>query len=249
MTFSVEFYLNKFQTFVVSLQAMFNPGPDIVVLDEVHSMLKSSTTNIYRVLCGLNTRLRLGLTGSPIQNNLYEYFRMASWVRPNCLGTESNFTKKFHDPIMDGMAADCTPSQAEKQEQVSSEMHGILAKFVHRRDADVLAKDLPFLQETIIQVRQSMAQTKLYREFRKYQREMDSKNFFKQYHALRPVANHPAVLLCPEGKNKSRPNTPTPPVVNSNAETAAAATTNDEDRPNLAPEKHGTYSDMYPIFV
>ena len=209
-----------------------------MVLDEVHSMLKSSTTNIYRVLCGLNTRLRLGLTGSPIQNNLYEYFRMASWVRPNCLGTESNFTKKFHDPIMDGMAADCTPSQAEKQEQVSSEMHGILAKFVHRRDADVLAKDLPFLQETIIQVRQSMAQTKLYREFRKYQREMDSKNFFKQYHALRPVANHPAVLLCPEGKNKSRPNTPTPPVVNSNADTAAA-TTND-DRPNLAPEKHGT---------
>lgn len=78
---------------------------------------------------------------------------MASWVSPGCLGTETYFTKTFRDPIMDGMAADCTPLQAEKQEQVSSKMHGILSKFVHRRDADVLAKDLPFLQETIIHVR------------------------------------------------------------------------------------------------
>ncbi len=44
-------------------KALFNPGPDIVVLDEVHTMLKSNTTNIYKVLCGLRTRLRLGLTG------------------------------------------------------------------------------------------------------------------------------------------------------------------------------------------
>lgn len=38
-------------------------GPDIVVLDEVHTMLKSNTTIIYKVLCGLHTKLRLGLTG------------------------------------------------------------------------------------------------------------------------------------------------------------------------------------------
>ena len=90
---------------------------------------------------------------SPIQNNLYEYYRMASWVSPGCLDTEAHFTKTFHDPIMDGMAADCSPAQAEKQEQVSNAMHSILSKFVHRRDADVLARDLPFLQETIIHVR------------------------------------------------------------------------------------------------
>lgn len=143
-------------------------------------MLKSNTTNIYKVLCGLRTRLRLGLSGSPIQNNLYEYYRMASWIKPGCLGTEASFTRKFYEPIMDGMAADCTLTQAEKQEQVSAEMHTILADFVHRRDADVLRKELPFLQESIIHVRQSKCQAKLYREFRKFQREMDNKSFFKQ---------------------------------------------------------------------
>jgi transcriptional regulator ATRX len=38
-------------------------GPDIVVLDEVHTMLKSNSTIIYKVLGGLHTKLRLGLTG------------------------------------------------------------------------------------------------------------------------------------------------------------------------------------------
>jgi len=224
-------------------KALFNPGPDIVVLDEVHSMLKSNTTNIYKVLCGLSTRLRLGLTGSPIQNNLFEYFRMASWVRPNCLGTESNFTRKFHDPIMDGMAADCTPFQAEKQEQVSNEMHSILANFVHRRDADVLRKDLPFLQETIIHVRQSKAQVKLYREFRKYQREHNSKNFFKQYHALRPVSNHPACLILPEDKkSQSRPNTPT--LDEPNKKPGAAKTLENSDKPQVAPDKFAWICDI-----
>jgi len=219
-------------------KALFNPGPDIVVLDEVHGMLKSNTTNIYKCLCGLKTRLRLGLTGSPVQNNLLEYFRMASWMRPDCLGTEINFTRKFLDPIMDGMASDCTPSQAEKQEQATTELHGILDKFVHRRDSNILAKDLPFLQESIIHVRQSMVQTKLYREFRKYQRETDNKGFFKQYHALRPVSNHPAVLIYPEGKNKSssRPNTPVPESSRSNTPVPEP-----EEKPRIAPEKFGKF--------
>jgi len=215
-------------------KALFNPGPDILVLDEVHTMLKSNNTNIYKALCGMGTRLRLGLTGSPIQNNLYEYFRMACWARPACLGTEANFTKKFHDPIMDGMAADCTPLQADTQEQVSKELHGILAEFVHRRDADVLAKDLPFLQETIIHVRQSKAQVKLYREFRKYQRETDNRSFFKQYHALRPVSNHPACLIYP--KLESRPSTPTLD------EPKDAGNTSD-NQPRVAPDKYAWICD------
>ena len=222
------------------IQALFNPGPDIVVLDEVHSMLKSPTTNIFKVLSGLKTKLRLGLTGSPIQNNLYEYYRMASWVRPDCLGTEASFTRKYHDPIMNGMAADCTELQAETQEKVTRELHGILEAFVHRRDADVLKKDLPFLQETIIHVRQSKVQAKLYREFRKYQHIMDNKNFFKQYHALRPVSNHPACLISQEDF-RSRPNTPS--VDEPNQEFAVAKAPEIQDQPRVAPDKYAWICD------
>ena len=163
-------------------------------------------------------------------------------MRPDCLGTEPSFTRKYRDPIMDGMAADCTPSQAEKQEKVSNELHTILAQFMHRRDADVLAKDLPFLQETIVHVRQSKAQVKLYREFRKYQRETDNKGFFKQYHALRPVSNHPACLICSEEKNKSRPNTPVP--FDESKKQSVADQPADANRPQNAPEKFAWVCDI-----
>ncbi len=86
------------------LQALFKPGPDIVVLDEAHSMLKSNNTNIFKTLNQQTARLRLALTGTPLQNNLSEYFNMASWVRPGCLGTEAQFSQKYERPIMAGSA-------------------------------------------------------------------------------------------------------------------------------------------------
>ncbi|KAL7464196.1 hypothetical protein ACHAXS_004533 [Conticribra weissflogii] len=157
-------------------------------------MLKSNNTNIFKTLNQQTARLRLALTGTPLQNNLSEYFNMASWVRPGCLGTEAQFSQKYERPIMAGMAADCTPSEALLQEQLSNELHAILSPFVHRCGTEVLVKDLLPFQEVVIHVRQSKMQVKLYREFQKFKKEWNVP-FFKQYHSLRPVNNHPACLL------------------------------------------------------
>jgi len=69
-------------------KAVVNPGPDIVVLDEAHTMLKNNTTSVFKALNKIQTKLRLSLTGTPLQNNLLEYYRMANWTRPGCLGSE-----------------------------------------------------------------------------------------------------------------------------------------------------------------
>ena len=105
-------------------------------------MLKTSTTNVYKAMNGLDTKLRLALTGTPFQNSLSEYFNMATWVRPGCLGSENEFTQKYEKPIMDGMSADCTPQEAHRQEELSNELHAILALFVHRCGTEVLAKEV-----------------------------------------------------------------------------------------------------------
>lgn len=62
---------------------------------------------------------------------------------------------------MNGMAADCSPAEAAAQEQISSELHGILSSVVHRCGRDVLKKALPFKQEVIIHIRQSKPQAKV----------------------------------------------------------------------------------------
>lgn len=44
--------------------------PDILVLDESHTMLKNSNTKLYTRLHEIKTRRRLLLTGTPLQNNV-----------------------------------------------------------------------------------------------------------------------------------------------------------------------------------
>jgi len=55
-------------------KALHDPGPDVVVVDEAHTMLTNTDNMIFKALSGVRTSRRIALTGSPIQNNLFEYF-------------------------------------------------------------------------------------------------------------------------------------------------------------------------------
>ena len=75
----------------------------VVVLDEAHLMLKNNKSEISKALGSLETKRRIALTGTPLQNNLTEYYRMADWIKPGCLGTETTFECKFANPIMESL--------------------------------------------------------------------------------------------------------------------------------------------------
>jgi SNF2 family DNA or RNA helicase len=79
---------------------LVSPGPDLVVADEAHK-LKNSNSKLYKALNRVATRRRIALTGSPLQNNLIEYFAMVNFVKYMYLGTEAGqllvpFIKLFH---------------------------------------------------------------------------------------------------------------------------------------------------------
>lgn len=50
-----------------------DPGPDILVCDEAH-MIKNRKADITQALRQVRTHRRIALTGSPLQNNLLEYY-------------------------------------------------------------------------------------------------------------------------------------------------------------------------------
>merc|ERR1711990_1091904 len=66
------------------------PGPDILIADEAHQ-LKNSRSKVYRALDNIKCNRRIALTGSPLQNNLVEYYTMVNFVKPRYLGSESEF--------------------------------------------------------------------------------------------------------------------------------------------------------------
>lgn len=208
--------------------ALLDPGPDIVCLDEGHQMLKNRTTAISKALSAMNRcKRRVILTGTPFQNSLTEYYRMATWVRPSCgLGNEADFDRNYTAPVMAGMAKDATPAELIAHDARLKDLQNILDGFVQRRDADVLAKDLLPMQQVVLNLRQSKLQTMLGRAFALYEKQpgVDS-NFFDRLHKLRPVNNHPALLLL-KGK------------IDSGQATLAASST--EASPKTLPTKGGS---------
>jgi hypothetical protein len=71
---------------------------DILVLDEAHTMLKNSGNKVFQALAGVETRRRILLTGTPLTNNVTEYFRMVHFACPGAIHgitTESEFEKQY----------------------------------------------------------------------------------------------------------------------------------------------------------
>jgi len=70
----------------------------IVVLDEAQS-IKSPDAKATRAVCQLDTRTRLCLSGTPIENNLEELWSQFAFLMPGLLGARRDFARRFRTPI------------------------------------------------------------------------------------------------------------------------------------------------------
>lgn len=68
------------------------------------------------------TQLTAVLSGTPVQNDLGEYWAMANFVCPGVMGIYSQFQKQYENPIVRARAANCTQAVAEKGKQLSKEV-------------------------------------------------------------------------------------------------------------------------------
>uniref|UniRef100_A0A0C3T210 Helicase ATP-binding domain-containing protein n=1 Tax=Guillardia theta (strain CCMP2712) TaxID=905079 RepID=A0A0C3T210_GUITC len=133
----------------------------MVILDEGHR-LKNDKSKISKAIRGLQTKRRIILTGTPIQNKLEEYWCMVDFVYPEFLGTKKRFNNLFANPIKCGMLAD---SEMSKVRMGKRRMHVLvkkLAPIVQRRDESILRALLPPKQEFVLYTRLSEIQQCLY---------------------------------------------------------------------------------------
>jgi len=73
----------------------------LLLCDEGHR-LKNADSNTYVALTGLNVDRRVILSGTPIQNDLTEYYSLLDFANPGYLGTKADFRKKYELPILRG---------------------------------------------------------------------------------------------------------------------------------------------------
>merc|ERR1719422_2341695 len=113
----------------------------------------------------IKTHRRIILTGTPLQNNLSEYFAMVNFVKPNLLGTFKEFKNRFVNPIQNGQHSDSTDRDVRIMKKRSFILSDLLKGCMQRLDYNVL---VPYLQpklEYVLSINMTALQKKLYQYY------------------------------------------------------------------------------------
>ena len=138
-------------------------GVDIVIADEGHR-LKTVQNKSAKAIHSLNATKRVILSGTPIQNDLSEFFSMINFVNDGCLGTYKSFMKNFETPIVKSRQPNALEKDVELGEARSEELAQLTSAFILRRTADILSKYLPSKTEYVLFCNPTPEQASIYKQ-------------------------------------------------------------------------------------
>ena len=184
--------------------AQAHPPVGLVVCDEGHR-LKSKDTKTTKSLDSFQTRRRVLLTGTPIQNDLREFYSMVDFVYPGMFDHYAVFKRVFEDPIMRSRVQHCSPQAAELGRARSQALQLITKGVILRRTADILAHYLPPKRtspadpvEMVLFCAMSPIQRRMYAlcsEFVQYQLAFsEERNYLPFITLLRQLCNAPELI-------------------------------------------------------
>ncbi|KAI4155983.1 MAG: hypothetical protein LQ341_000076 [Variospora aurantia] len=146
----------------IQAELLKGQGVDIIVADEAHR-LKTVKNKSLQAIKAIPTERRIFLTGTPVQNDLGEFYTLVDTVNPGTLGSVKAFTRDFETPINRGRQPGASSEEAENGEECNQELIRLTRPFILRRTADVLAKYLPAKTEHVLLCRPTEPQKALYR--------------------------------------------------------------------------------------
>ncbi|KAG0307228.1 DNA-dependent ATPase protein rad54, partial [Dissophora globulifera] len=174
----------------------------LMLCDEGHR-LKNSGSQTFVALNELNVQRRVILSGTPIQNDLSEYFSLLNFANPGLLGSTAEFRKNYELPILRGRDSEASDKDQEISNQKLTELSGVVSKFIIRRTNDILSKYLPTKFEHVVFCQLSPFQMALYKHFinsksiQKLLRGQGSQPL-KAIGLLKKLCNHPDLLDLPD---------------------------------------------------
>ncbi|KAL6713183.1 hypothetical protein ACLMJK_009304 [Lecanora helva] len=136
----------------------------LVVADEAHTF-KGRASKINSAMTQFRTRSRVALTGSPLSNNLEEYYTLVDWIAPNYLGNHAEFRANYEEPIQAGLYKDSNTRDYHRSRTTLKALEIEMEPKVHRANASVLHTDLQGKVEFVVKVPLTKLQEDLYRIF------------------------------------------------------------------------------------
>ncbi len=168
---------------------------ELAIFDEIQ-IAKNQASQTHKALCSLNAKMRLGLTGTPIENRLREVKSLFDVVLPAYMPPDATFRELFTRPI-------------EKDRDATAKvLLGRLVKpFILRRKKKDVLQDLPekieeiaycdlteeqkaLYQDVIAQMKQTV-----YREIKDSSKPIPYLHVFSAFSKMKQICDHPALVV------------------------------------------------------
>jgi SNF2 family DNA or RNA helicase len=168
---------------------------EVAILDEIQ-VAKNQTSLVYTALKNIKAQMKLGLTGTPIENHLRELKSLFDIVLPTYMPNEADYRELFIKPI-------------EKENNLHRKelLNRLIKPFTLRRKKEDVLKDLPEKIEEVAYCDLSPYQQQLYtevleqrkrhllNELKDNQTPIPYLHIFALLSSLKQICNHPAVHL------------------------------------------------------
>ncbi|KAH8902381.1 chromatin remodelling complex ATPase chain ISW1 [Coniochaeta sp. PMI_546] len=133
---------------------------EYIIIDEAHR-IKNEESSLAQVIRLFNSRNRLLITGTPLQNNLHELWALLNFLLPDVFGESEAFDQWFS-------------GEGQDQDTVVQQLHRVLRPFLLRRVKNDVEKSLLPKKEVNVYVGMSEMQVKWYQKI--LEKDIDAVN-------------------------------------------------------------------------
>ena len=166
----------------------------VSVFDEIQN-LKNTQTQLYQSAKRIQAQMKLGLTGTPIENRLGELKALLDLTLSGYLGKDSFFENRYVKPI-----------ENHADEERRAQLSNLISPFTLRRKKESVLDDLPEKIEDIRTCTLSEDQVKLYRDavsakgnellknLKQEEKAIPYIHIFALLNLLKQICNHPALV-------------------------------------------------------